>query len=49
MEGFDLIGPHDPRHTVLAAGLACFAQIEKDTRRAVDTMAHRIGFANQGK
>jgi len=49
MEGLDLVDSHDPRDTVLAAGLTRFTQIEEDARRTVDAMARRVGFADQGE
>jgi hypothetical protein len=47
VEGFDLIGPHNPSDTMLATGLARFTQIEKDPRSTVDAVARRIGRADQ--
>ena len=49
MEGLQVIGPHNPSHTMLAAGLARFSQIKKDARDTVDAMARRIGRADQAK
>jgi len=43
------IDPHDPSDTMLAAGLARFSQIEKDTRGTVDAVARRVGRANQAE
>ncbi len=47
--GFQVIGPHDPSHTMLATRFTCFAQIEKDTRGPIDAMARRIRRANQAE
>ena len=47
--GFHVIDPHNPSDTMLAAGLARFSQIEKDTRGTVDAVACGIGRADQAK
>jgi hypothetical protein len=47
--GLQVIGPHNPSHTMLATGLACFAQVKKDPRGTVDAVACRIGRADQAK
>jgi len=40
---------HEPRDTMLAAGLASFAQIEEDARGTVDAVARGEGRTNQTK
>ena len=47
MERLDLVDSHETRHAMLAAGLAGFAQIKKNTWGAVDTVAGRVGDADQ--
>jgi hypothetical protein len=47
VQSFQVIGPHNASDTMLAAGLPRFSHIEKNTRGAVDTMARRIGCADQ--
>lgn len=42
VESFQVIGPHNPRDTMFAAGLARFSQIEKDSRGTVDAVARRV-------
>ena len=42
VQGFQVIGPHNSGDTMLATGLACFAQIEKDPRGTIDAMARCI-------
>jgi len=49
VSGFQVVGPHDPSHTMLATRFACFTQIEKDPRGTVDAVARRIGGADQVK
>lgn len=49
VEGFDVIGPHNPSNTMRATGLASFSQVEKDARGVVDTMALRIGCPDQAE
>lgn len=47
VEGLDVIRPHNPGDSMLATGLARCAQIEKDPWGTVDTVAHRLGRADQ--
>lgn len=49
MSRFEVIGLHNSSDTVLATGLTRFSQVEKDARGAVDTMARRIGRADQAE
>ena len=49
VERFDVIGPHNPSDSMLATGLARFAQIEKDPRGSVDPVAYRIGRADEAE
>ena len=47
--GLQVIGPHNPSHTMLATGLTCFAQIKKDPRGPVDPVARRICRADEAE
>ena len=49
VSGLHALGPHNPSDTMLATGLARFSQIEKDTRGTVDSVARRIGCADQAE
>lgn len=47
--GVYVIDFRTPSDTRLAAGLARFAQVEKDARGAVDAMARRLGRSDQAE
>lgn len=49
MAGVYVIDFRTPSDTRLAAGLARFAQVEKDARGAVDAMARRLGRSDQAE
>ena len=44
-----MIRLHNPSDTMLATGLACLSQIEKNPRGTIDAVARRIGRADQTK
>ena len=44
---FDLVGPHDPRHPMDAAGLPGFSQVQEHTRASIDAPAGDIRGLNE--